>query len=38
MRSAYVTRMLDRSGFEGAYNLQGGLDAYSSVDASVPRY
>ena len=38
MRSAYVTRMLDRCGFEGAYNLQGGLDAYSSVDASVPRY
>jgi rhodanese-related sulfurtransferase len=37
-RSAYVTRILDRSGFESAYNLEGGLDAYSSVDASVPRY
>ena len=37
-RSAYVTRILDRFGFESAYNLEGGLDAYSSVDASVPRY
>ena len=37
-RSAYVTRILERSGFESAYNLEGGLDAYSSVDASVPRY
>ncbi len=37
-RSAYVTRVLDRSGFESAYNLEGGLDAYSFVDASVPRY
>ena len=35
---AYVTRILERSGFESAYNLEGGLDAYSSVDASVPRY
>ncbi len=37
-RSAYVTRILDRSGFESAYNLEGGLDGYASVDASVPRY
>ena len=37
-RSAYVTRILDRSGFENAYNLEGGLDAYSFVDGSVPRY
>lgn len=37
-RSAYVTRILDRSGFEKAYNLEGGLDAYSSVDDSVSRY
>ena len=37
-RSAYVTRILDRTGFENAYNLEGGLDAYSSMDASVPRY
>ncbi len=37
-RSAYVTRILDRSGFESVYNLEGGLDAYSFVDTSVPRY
>ena len=38
VRSAYVTRILDRSGFAAAYNLEGGLDAYSAVDGSVPRY
>lgn len=38
IRSAYATRILDRSGFENVYNLEGGLDAYSSVDGSVPRY
>jgi rhodanese-related sulfurtransferase len=37
-RSAYVTQLLSRSGFEAAYNLEGGLDAYSFVDGSVPRY
>jgi rhodanese-related sulfurtransferase len=37
-RSAYVTRILNRSGFENAYNLEGGLDVYSSVDVSVSRY
>ena len=37
-RSAFVTRLLDRSGFVAAYNLEGGLDAYSTVDGSVPRY
>jgi len=37
-RSAFVTRVLDRSGFQAAYNLEGGLEAYSTVDASVPRY
>lgn len=37
-RSAYVTRVLDHSGFKAAYNLEGGLDAYSFVDSSVPRY
>jgi rhodanese-related sulfurtransferase len=37
-RSAYVTRILDRSGFESVYNLEGGLDAYSFVDGSVARY
>jgi hypothetical protein len=33
-----VPLILDRSGFDLAYNLEGGLDAYSSADASVPRY
>ena len=37
-RSAFVTQILDRSGFESVYNLEGGLDAYSFVDASVARY
>ena len=37
-RSAYVTQLLSRSGFESVYNLEGGLEAYSSVDGSVPRY
>ena len=37
-RSAFVTQALDRYGFEAAYNLDGGLDAYSTVDSSVPRY
>lgn len=37
-RSAYVTQVLDRSGFESVYNLEGGLDAYSFVDDSVARY
>lgn len=38
VRSAFITRLLERSGFAAAYNLEGGLDAYSSVDNSVPRY
>lgn len=37
-RSAYVTQALDRSGFECALNLEGGLDAYSQVDENVSRY
>ncbi len=37
-RSAFVTQVLDRSGFAAVYNLEGGLDAYSFVDGSVPRY
>lgn len=37
-RSAYVTQALDRSGFHSVLNLEGGLDAYSRVDARVPRY
>lgn len=38
VRSAYVTRSLQRSGFTSVSNLEGGLDAYSRVDANVPRY
>ncbi len=37
-RSAYVTRALSRAGFRQVLNLEGGLDAYAEVDASVPRY
>jgi rhodanese-related sulfurtransferase len=37
-RSAYVTRALAQAGFANVLNLAGGLDAYSDVDASVPRY
>ncbi len=37
-RSSYVTQALQRAGFEKVLNLEGGLDAYSSVDESVPRY
>jgi rhodanese-related sulfurtransferase len=37
-RSAYVTRALAQAGFARVLNLEGGLDAYSAVDSSVPRY
>ncbi|HSL01669.1 MAG TPA: rhodanese-like domain-containing protein [Rubrobacteraceae bacterium] len=37
-RSAYVTQALQRAGFVKVLNLEGGLDAYSDVDAAVPRY
>jgi rhodanese-related sulfurtransferase len=37
-RSSYVTQALQRAGFEKALNLEGGLDAYSCVDESVPTY
>ena len=37
-RSAFMTQALDRYDFEAAYNLEGGLDAYSVADSSVPRY
>lgn len=37
-RSAFVTQLLERSGFSRVLNLEGGLDAYSQVDSSVPRY
>jgi rhodanese-related sulfurtransferase len=37
-RSSYVAMTLQRVGFEKVLNLEGGLDAYSTVDESVPRY
>ena len=39
MRSAQVVAFLERQGFEAAYNLAGGIDAWSEqVDTRVPRY
>ncbi|MEP7298966.1 MAG: rhodanese-like domain-containing protein [Burkholderiales bacterium] len=39
MRSAQVVAFLERQGFDAAYNLAGGIDAWSEqVDATVPRY
>lgn len=39
VRSAQVVAFLLRAGWSDVYNLQGGVDAWSSqVDAAVPRY
>ncbi len=39
VRSAQVVAFLQRQGYTGAYNLSGGIDAWSAqVDAGVPRY
>jgi len=38
-RSAQVVAFLERAGFTSAYNLAGGIDAWSrDVDPGVPRY
>ncbi len=37
-RSALVVHALAQAGFARVLNLEGGLDAYSEVDGSVPRY
>jgi rhodanese-related sulfurtransferase len=37
-RSSYVTQVLQGAGFERVLNLEGGLDAYSFVDESIPPY
>jgi rhodanese-related sulfurtransferase len=38
-RSAQVVAFLERNGFDAAYNLAGGIDAWSrDVDPSVARY
>lgn len=39
LRSAQVVAFLERQGFDAAYNLGGGIDAWSQqVDPGVPRY
>jgi rhodanese-related sulfurtransferase len=38
VRSSYVAQVLQGAGFEKILNLEGGLDAYSFVDESVPPY
>jgi rhodanese-related sulfurtransferase len=38
VRSAQVAMYLARNGFERVLNLTGGIDAWSDVDPSVPRY
>ena len=38
VRSAQVAMYLARSGFEHVLNLAGGIDAWSEIDPSVPRY
>ena len=38
VRSAQVAMYLARNGFERVLNLTGGIDAWSEVDPSVPRY
>lgn len=37
-RSAYATQALTSAGFRKVVNLQGGIDAYATVDPSIPRY
>jgi rhodanese-related sulfurtransferase len=38
VRSAQVAMYFARNGFERVLNLTGGIDAWSEVDPSVPRY
>jgi rhodanese-related sulfurtransferase len=38
VRSAQVARYLAHNGFEHVLNLTGGIDAWSEIDPSVPRY
>ena len=39
MRSAMVTQFLRRNGFDNAWNLAGGIDAWAChVDPDMPRY
>lgn len=38
VRSAQVAMYLARNGFEKVINLAGGIDAWSDIEPSVPRY
>ena len=38
IRSAQVAMYLARNGFERVINLRGGIDAWSEIEPSVPRY
>jgi rhodanese-related sulfurtransferase len=38
VRSAQVAMYLARIGFEQVVNLAGGIDAWSEIDPSIPRY
>ena len=37
-RSSYVAQAMGQAGFEKVKNLEGGLDAYSFVEESIPPY
>ena len=38
VRSVHVTRYLLENGFSNAANVTGGIDAWSTIDPSIPRY
>lgn len=38
MRSQQVAHYLVQNGFAEVVNIQGGIDAWSAIDSSVPRY
>jgi len=38
MRSMQVARYLEQNGFAEVVNIDGGIDAWSALDPSVPRY
>lgn len=37
-RSMQVARFLERNGFADVINVAGGIDAWSNLDSSIPRY
>lgn len=38
VRSAHATQFLRSAGFRAVFNIRGGIDRWSVVDPSVPRY